>query len=92
MNYIISKITDLNGVVKTSKDAKSRVNRIVKIFFDEIKINNPMFMECFYPGYDKSIITSRVKSYRIGSNDLTITTENSVYYLQKFDVNSFIKK
>lgn len=89
MDYIIKRITDLNGVDKTDQKAKNRLNRVIKLSFDDIVINSPLFIECVYPGYHKSLITSKVKSYTIGNNELTITTANSIYHMEKCRVKTY---
>ena len=80
MNYRVDAITDLNNNPKTDPIATSRLGRIVQ--FDEpVAIGKPLFMECVFPGFLKSMITTPVEYSVSDGRDLVVVTKNSKYYL-----------
>lgn len=85
MIYKLVEITDLNGVDKTSEDCVNRIGRNLKLNADNIALNRRLMMVCI-DGFEKSILTSYVKKVEKKDDTLTITTENSIYYLVDKDV------
>ena len=82
--YRIIKIEDRDGNEKLDDiDAMSRVGRIIDENKSTISVGNRGFFWCIYPGYSKSILTSKIIRTKWHRNTLTIITENSKYYLSK---------
>lgn len=81
--YKLKRITDLNGENKTDEQSVNRLNRVFDIREDGIFCGHCLFMKCVEPSYEKSLYTSRVRGTTITDSELIITTENSIYYLEK---------
>ena len=100
MYYKITAIKDLNGEDKKEQDAVNRIGRIISVNPFDINLNCSLFLECVYPSYFKSIITSQVTDVVLSTdsngdvNDFFITTENSKYYFEEteFDGETYSVK
>lgn len=84
--YKITKITDIDGKEKSDYDSKNRMGRIYLIDPELVRTDTSAFIECIYPSWFKSVITSHVKSMILIHPDFTlfvITTENSIYTFER---------
>lgn len=84
MLYKLVKITDLNGKDKEDADAKGRIGRVFnfnKGGLKNIAKEKRLYMECYEPGFYKSVITSLVKDVIIADDGFIVKTENSMYFL-----------
>ena len=83
--YKITKITDIDGKEKSDYDSKNRMGRIYLIDPELVRTDTSAFIECIYPSWFKSVITSHVKSILIHPyfTLFVITTENSIYTFER---------
>ena len=97
MYYKIVAIKDRYGDDKKDRDAVARIGRVMSIKdTNDIEIGKRLYIECVYPSYFKSIITSNVvrvePSEDLSICDFILVTENSNYLFKKakFDKESYV--
>ena len=90
MLYKITMITDRDGNAKEGKTVTDRIGRIIKLDETQIHYGEPLLMECVYPGFHKSLITSPVSITMRFDKILFIVTRNSIYMLE--EDNSMIEQ
>ena len=83
MLYKITMITDTEGNAKDGKAITDRIGRIIKLDETQIHYGKPLLMECVYPGFHKSLITSPVSTTMRFDKILFIATRNSIYMLEE---------
>lgn len=83
MLYKITMITDRDGNAKEGKTVTDRIGRIIKLDETQIHYGEPLLMECVYPGFHKSLITSPVSITMRFDKILFIVTRNSIYMLEE---------
>ena len=76
-------ITDKDGNAKEGKTVTDRIGRIIKLDETQIHYGEPLLMECVYPGFHKSLITSPVSITMRFDKILFIVTRNSIYMLEE---------
>lgn len=76
-------ITDRDGNAKEGKTVTDRIGRIIKLDETQIHYGEPLLMECVYPGFHKSLITSPVSITMRFDKILFIVTRNSIYMLEE---------
>lgn len=94
MYYKIVAIKDLNGEDKKEQEAVNRIGRVISVNPYDIELNCSVFLECVYPSYFKSIITSHVTNIEptvvypnCNIKKFIMTTENSKYYFEETEFN-----
>ena len=81
--YRIINITDHGDMQKIDPEVIDRIGRIVELKWYEPGVS--VLMECIVPGPHKSIITSPLRKMEMRGKNVTLTTENSKYFLEKVD-------
>lgn len=80
VNYIIKEITELDGLTPKLSHLH-RVGREGSV--TTLKINEPMYF--YYKDYRKLLLTSYITKVEEDEKFTIVTTENSIYKLQKID-------
>ena len=83
--YKICRITDLNNIDKTEKDAVARLDRVIDEHHSNMAVGVNGMLFCVYPGVDKSILTTKISRLYRQKNMLIIETKNSKYWLRQLE-------
>ena len=82
--YKLVRITDHNDADKIDESAKNRIGRIFHIERQQLIFNKRLFLNCYFPGFHKSITTSYLLEVGGGGDfPLILKTENSIYYFKE---------
>lgn len=79
--FKIVKILNRDGTEKEDDVSQKRIGRVVKM--KNFYPGDRAFMECIFPSFMKSIITSEVQSFKYDASGLRFTTTNSIYILER---------
>lgn len=87
MYYKLYKVEDKNGDDKTDEASLNRIGRIFDFTIEDLlsSENRSVCLECVYPSFLKSLITSHVVAVESDktSDTVKLHTENSVYYFKR---------
>ena len=87
MYYKLYKVEDKNGNDKTDEASLNRIGRIFDFTIEDLlsSENRRVYLECVYPSFLKSLITSHVTAVESDKSSSTVKlhTENSVYYFKR---------
>ena len=82
MYYRLYKVGDKNGKDKTDKASLNRIGRVFDFTVDYLLSaeNSSVYLECVYPSFLKSLVTSHVVAVESNKEIVKLYTENSIYY------------